>query len=79
MKVTISFELDNAITDDESFKTLLNAALGNPTRKARKPRPPMSDSEKKAFRKRMVDGQKDAAKAREKPAPKSKSKKKTKK
>ena len=65
MKITIGFELESGI-DDAQMIPWLNGILageepGN-TRKARKPRKPMTDAQKKAFRKRMVDGQAKAAK-----------------
>ena len=67
MKVNISFEFDTE-TDNDDLVTWLDAALGGgsvkKTKKARKPRPPMTDEEKVAFRARMVNGQKEAEKAR---------------
>lgn len=68
MKVHISFEFDSAVTDSDNLVAWLNATLtgGEPvkTKKAQKPRKPMTDEEKAAFRARMVKGQQEAAKAR---------------
>jgi len=65
MKITIGFELESGV-DDAQMTTWLNGILAGEepvkTRKARKPRKPMTDAGKKAFRKRMVDGQAKAAK-----------------
>ena len=67
MKVNISFEFDT-VTDSDDIVTWLDEALGGgsvkKTKKARKTRPPMTDEEKAAFRARMVNGQKEAEKAR---------------
>ena len=72
MKITIGFELESGVDDAEMVQWLNGVLAGESpfkVKKARKPRKPMSEAEKKAFRKRMVDGQKAAA---AKPAPKKK-------
>ena len=67
MKITIGFELESGI-DDAQMITWLNGILAGEepikTRKARKPRKPMSDEQKAAFRARMVAGQEAKAKER---------------
>ena len=67
MKITIGFELESGI-DDAQMITWLNGILAGDepvkTRKARKPRKPMTDAEKKAFRKKMVAGQEAKTKER---------------
>ncbi len=67
MKITIGFELESGV-DNAEMVTWLNGVLAGEspirTRKARKPRKPMSDAEKKAFRKKMVAGQEAKAKVR---------------
>ena len=81
MRITVSFELESGV-DDAEMITWLNAVLAGEdpvkARKPRKPRPPLSDEQKAAFRARMVSGQEAAAKAKakanKKPAPKTKSK-----
>ena len=71
MQITIGFELDSGM--EETWLPILSAMMSgedpSKAKKKRKPRKPMSEAEKKAFRKRMVDGQKAAA---AKPAPKKK-------
>jgi hypothetical protein len=67
MKITIGFELESGI-DDAQMITWLNGILAGEEpvkiRKARKPRKPMSDEQKAAFRARMVAGQEAKAKER---------------
>lgn len=79
MKITIGFELESGVDDTEMI-TWLNSVLAgeSPTkiRKLRKPRPPMSDEQKAAFRARMVAGQEASAKAKAKADKKPASKKK---
>ena len=60
-------ELESGV-DDAEMITWLNAVLAgeSPTRKPRKPRAPLSDEQKAAFRDRMVAGQEAAAKAKAK-------------
>ena len=67
MNITISFDIDG-YTDSDELVAWLNAALaGEPIKKkSRKPRKPMTEEEKAAFRERMVKGQEEAAKAQEK-------------
>ena len=60
MQITIGFELDSGM--EETWLPILSAMMSgedpSKAKKKRKPRKPMSEAEKKAFRKRMVDGQK---------------------
>jgi hypothetical protein len=67
MNITISFDVDG-YTDNDELVAWLNAALvGEPIKKkSRKPRKPMTDEEKDAFRARMVKGKEEAAKAQNK-------------
>ena len=77
MKITIGFELESGV-DDAEMITWLNAVLAgeSPTRKPRKPRAPLSDEQKAAFRARMVAGQEASAKAKAKANKKPASRKK---
>ena len=79
MKIQISFELESGV-DDAEMIVWLNGILagGSPTRKPRKPRAPLSDEQKAAFRARMVSGQEASAKAKAKADKKPASKKKKK-
>ena len=81
MRITIGFELESGV-DDAEMLTWLNAVLAGEsptkTRKPRKPRAPLSDEQKAAFRARMVAGQESAAKAKAKANKKPASKKKKK-
>ena len=65
MKFTVSIELVQGDPNNAELIAWLNAALagGEPVKpkKARKPRKPLTDEEKAAFRARMVKGQQDAA------------------
>ena len=76
MKITIGFELESGV-DDAEMITWLNAVLaGESPTKTRKPRAPLSDEQKAAFRARMVAGQEASAKAKAKADKKPASRKK---
>ncbi len=67
MKITIGFELESGVDDAEMVQWLNGVLAGESpvkVKKARKPRKPMTDAEKKAFRKKMVAGQEAKAKER---------------
>lgn len=64
MKITIGFELDSEIDSGDLVTWLMAGGKPVEKRKARKPRPPMSDEEKAAFRAKMVAGQEAKAKER---------------
>ena len=66
MNITISFDIDGYTNNDELVAWLNAALTGEPIKlkRTRKPRKPMTDEEKAAFRARMVKGQEEAAKVR---------------
>ena len=67
MKITIGFELESGVDDAEMVQWLNGVLAGESpfkVKKAWKPRKPMSDAEKKAFRAKMVAGQEAKAKER---------------
>ena len=71
MNITISFDVDGYTEKDELVAWLNATMAGEPIKlkRTRKPRQPMTDAEKDAFRERMVKGKEEAAKAQNKEEP----------